>query len=166
MKVPLLGRLSTRIALAAAAVALATGFVISMAGYFAVQYQESQARDVIAAQHVRQQARRIADRLDVMTSGLRVAVDSSLMASALVDSAGKELYVQPFLNRLSVYPGMTASVYFVDYEGQVSMQSEGALPLGTTRDWLTRTVVAGREALHLAPSADGGALQTDSDARS
>ncbi|HYH19643.1 MAG TPA: hybrid sensor histidine kinase/response regulator [Azospirillum sp.] len=86
------------------------------------------------------------------TEGLLAAVvetmgelsENSVLATALVDSAGKETYLLPFLRSFDHVAGVPVSLVFTDFEG-VPIANNGR-PAMTGRDmaWLAQAMAAGR----------------------
>ncbi|NML18496.1 sensor histidine kinase [Azohydromonas caseinilytica] len=117
--------LATRITAAAVLVALGTVLMLGLGAGVLLHRQQVRAQQALTLQLLSEQARRIADRLDALHERMEQAAASSLIATALVDSAGKELYLQPYLQQLDHIGGTPVAVMLTDFEGN---------PIATTRD--------------------------------
>ncbi|WP_066331633.1 sensor histidine kinase [Azohydromonas lata] len=146
-------RLATRITLASVLVALATVLLLGAGAGWLLYRQQQRGQQAIAMQLLSEQARRVADRLDAVRERMQQAAASSLIATALVDSAGKELYLLPYLQQLGQVGGMPVTVLFADFEGHPIAASRGARFDTAQLRWLAEAVPRGQAAASLFGSS-------------
>jgi signal transduction histidine kinase len=141
--------LATRITAAAVLVALGTVLLLGLGAGVLLHRQQVHAQQDIALQLLSEQARRIADRLGAVQERLQQAASSSLIATALVDSAGKELYLLPYLQQLGLIGRTPVAVLFADFEGQPIATTRGTRFDDAQLHWLAQVVPHGDAAATL-----------------
>ncbi|WP_051243459.1 sensor histidine kinase [Azohydromonas australica] len=139
--------LATRITAAAVLVALGTVLLLGLGAAYLLHRQHVRAQEDISLQLLSEQARRVADRLGAVQERLQQAAASSLIATALVDSAGKELYLLPYLQQLGLIGRTPVAVLFADFEGQPIATTRGAGFDAEQQRWLARQVAHGDAAV-------------------
>lgn len=147
-----------RVALAGAALALAvTG------GLGAVSYRlaEDQLHRV-AADKLQGRASVVAARLE---QGLRGVSDSlaetsrnTLFANALADSAGRDVYLLPFLKDFHRVASIPVRVSLADFRGRVIAANQVPFPAPLDEGWLGAVVKAGKPDVRLANLGDDLAI--------
>ncbi|WP_157265905.1 sensor histidine kinase [Azohydromonas aeria] len=141
--------LATRITAASLLVALGTVLLLGLGSAYLLHRQQLRAQQAIAEQLLSEQAVRAGDRLDAVHERLQQAATSSLIATALVDSAGKELYLQPYLQQLGQVGGVPVAVLFADFEGQPIASGRGVHFDAAQLHWLAESVRQGQPAVAL-----------------
>ncbi len=137
--------LSHRISIFTATLAGLAVFVIGVSSWLATEYQQLQAYRALERKDLELGATQLGSRLRAIADRMTSVADSSLLATALMDSAGKELYLLPFLQGVRYVDGIPVSVLFVDFEGkEIASNGQGRF---TDDDfaWLKRCIVASQE---------------------
>ncbi|MBF0306897.1 MAG: hybrid sensor histidine kinase/response regulator, partial [Alphaproteobacteria bacterium] len=92
--------------------------------------------------------------LATVTETMKALAGNSVLATALVDSAGKETYLIPFLNGFQQVDGLPVGIVFTDFEAK-TIATNGRGPLSETeRQWLLAAIAEGRPLTTLR--AEGG----------
>lgn len=146
--------LAAQITSTAVAVGAATALFVAGAGVFVLDWQARRAQATLLRLQTQDHASRIEDRLQTIRALTRAAVGSSILRSALADNAGKELYAQPFMDRVSQSSGVPLSVYFVDFEGNTVLQSASAQGFEPYRSWVRGHLDHAREISTLTRALD------------
>ena len=141
--------LATRITAAAVLVALGTVLLLGLGAGVLLHRQQARAQQALTLQLLSEQARRIADRLNAMHERMEQAAASSLVATALVDGAGKELYLQPYLQQLDHVGSTPVAVMLTDFEGQPIAATQDSRFDAAQRRWLAEAVRQGQAAVAL-----------------
>jgi signal transduction histidine kinase/CheY-like chemotaxis protein len=150
--------LATRFALAAAGLAAAALILTSLASWWVIDEQHQRALNELA-QHERQfRAAAVGSDLTALAARMAEIAGSTILATGLVDSAGRETYLGPYLSGIRQINGIPVQVMFTDYAGDEIASNAGAHFSDVERAWLRSHIDAGRPAAHIFPSADGGQL--------
>lgn len=139
-------RLSERIARATMLVTLCTALLIGAGAGTVVHRIQAGAQTSFIDQLTTSQAQRLGERLTSILDRLQQAAQSSLIATALVDSAGKELYLEPFLRQLAFVRGVPVAIGFFDFEGKPIASSFGAPFDREQLDWVEQGIQRQRDA--------------------
>ncbi|MBF0334847.1 MAG: HAMP domain-containing protein, partial [Alphaproteobacteria bacterium] len=92
--------------------------------------------------------------LATVTETMKALAGNSVLATALVDSAGKETYLIPFLNGFQQVDGLPVGIVFTDFEAK-TIATNGRGPLSETeRQWLLAAIAEGRPLTNVR--AEGG----------
>ena len=94
------------------------------------------------------------DLLAVVTDTMRRLSENSVLATALVDSAGRDTYLAPFLGSFQSISGIPVAISFTDFEGKVIANNGQAGLNGQDMAWLRHTIGQGRSAATIV--SDGG----------
>ncbi|KIL99612.1 Phytochrome two-component sensor histidine kinase Cyanobacterial phytochrome B [Paramagnetospirillum magnetotacticum MS-1] len=147
--------LSLRISLVAA---LLSGLVILVVGGTAwtllLRQVETQTR-LNMERDASDEAQRIGGIITFITSSIASLSENSLIANALVDSAGKETYLIPFLRGMRQIQGIPVDIVFTDYAGRTIATNGGNDLSGQEREWLTAALVAGKSTATVIANAQG-----------
>jgi len=140
------GELARRFALTSAL--LSVGLAVLVGGalhYVSSQRLLEQHRGNVQA-NAALVARQTEGQLAALTGAIGELAGNSVLATALVDSAGKETYLTPFLHSFDHVAGVAIALVFTDFEGN-PIASNGRLGM-TDGDmgWLARVIAAGRPA--------------------
>jgi PAS domain S-box-containing protein len=138
-------RLSRRFAIAAAILTAAAMLLISIFSLWLIDRQRERANDLLQQREVSFHATTVGRNLEALTSRLADVAASPILANALVDSAGKETYLTPFLHGMRQMNGVPVQVLFTDFEGK-AIADNGTGSFGD-RDiaWLRERLASGIE---------------------
>jgi len=112
------GSLTQRFAFASAVLAAAAVLLVAAASFWLVNRQHASALALLQQREAAFQARTVADMLTTLASRMKEVADSPILATALVDSAGRETYLAPFIGGLRQIDGVPVQVLFTDFEGK------------------------------------------------
>jgi PAS domain S-box-containing protein len=110
--------LSRRFAIAAAILTAAAMLLISIVSFWLIDRQREHANDLLQQREVAFHATTVGHNLQALSTRLADVAASPILANALVDSAGKETYLTPFLHGLRQMNGIPVQVVFTDFEGK------------------------------------------------
>jgi len=143
-------RLSRRFAIAAAILTAAAMLLISIVSLWLIDRQREHANDLLQQREVAFHARTVGHNLEALSTRLADVAASPILANALVDSAGKETYLTPFLHGLRQMNGIPVQVLFTDFEGK-AIADNGTGGFGPKEiAWLRERLASGieRPSLH------------------
>ena len=106
--------------------------------------------------HAEFDASHIGAILDAVFSTMSSLAANSVLATALVDSAGKETYLLPFLHGFRHISGIPVGVVFTDFEGGLIATNGAPEPSAEEQAWLTATLVSGRRQATILPAGQDG----------
>jgi hypothetical protein len=115
---PIKGSLTRRFAVAAAMLATFALVLITLPSLWLVQHQHDSAVRVLNQKEAEFHATSVSRVLYSIASRLTEMANSSILATGLVDSAGRETYLTPFLNSVQQIGGIPVQILFTDFEGQ------------------------------------------------
>jgi signal transduction histidine kinase/ActR/RegA family two-component response regulator len=150
--------LAGRFALASAGLAAVALLLISVASWWLLNQQHERAAQALAAHERQARAAALGADLRALTGRMAEIAASPLLATGLVDSAGRETYLVPFLQGIRQINGIPVQVLFTDFQGR-EIASNGAArfsPEQTT--WLQRMIEQGRPAAVIFGSPQGDEL--------
>jgi PAS domain S-box-containing protein len=116
---PIKGSLTRRFAVAAATLATFALVLITLPSLWLVQHQHESAVRVLNQKEGEFHASSVSRALYSVASRLTEMANSSILATGLVDSAGRETYLTPFLNSVQQIGGIPVQILFTDFEGQI-----------------------------------------------
>ncbi|CAH0209903.1 Alkaline phosphatase synthesis sensor protein PhoR [Massilia sp. Bi118] len=138
-------RLSRQFAIAAAILTAAAMLLISIVSFGLIDRQREHANDLLQQREVAFHARTTGHNLEALTTRLADVAASPILANALVDSAGKETYLTPFLHGLRQMNGVPVQVLFTDFEGK-KIADNGSTGFGEPEyAWLRERLASGIE---------------------
>jgi PAS domain S-box-containing protein len=99
---------------------LIVGFLLAVgiAAWMVVRHEQLSTRDLLLAKELEVHSRILESRLGAIHDDIEKAAHGSLISTALVDSMGKDNYLNPYLNGLQVVGGVPIAMVFVDFEGK------------------------------------------------
>ena len=150
--------LAGRFALASAGLAAVALLLISVVSWWLLNRQQEAAAQALAAHERQARAAAVGADLRALTGRMAEIAGSTLLATGLVDSAGRETYLAPFLQGIRQVNGIAVQVLFTDFQGR-EIASNGAArfsPEQTT--WLQRMIEQGKPAATIFPSPKGDEL--------
>ena len=110
--------LTQRFALASAILAGAAVLLVAAASFWLVNRQHDAALALLQQREAAFNARSVGNALTTLVTRMGEVADSPILATGLVDSAGKETYLAPFLGGLRQIAGIPVQVLFTDFEGK------------------------------------------------
>jgi PAS domain S-box-containing protein len=138
-------RLSRRFAIAAAILTAAAMLLISIVSFWLIDRQRERANDLLQQREVSFHASAVGHNLQALTTRLADVAASPILATALVDSAGKETYLTPFLHGLRQMNGIPVQVLFTDFEGKAIADNGGGGFGERELAWLRARLASGDE---------------------
>jgi PAS domain S-box-containing protein len=150
--------LTRRFARAAAILTAAAVLLISVASFWLIDQQRDQANTLVQQRELAFHTTMVANNLRALANRMADVAGSPILATALVDSAGKETYLTPFLHGLRQINGIPVQVLFTDFEGK-AIAGNGAVEF-TDADlaWLRQRLESGSELASILPGPQGDEL--------
>lgn len=112
------GSLTRRFAIASAILTAVAVLLVAAASFWLVNRQHASAVALLQQSETAFNARTVSNTLATLSSRMKDVADSPILATGLVDSAGRETYLAPFLNSLRQINGIPVQVLFTDFEGK------------------------------------------------
>ena len=112
------GSLTRRFAFASAILAAAAVLLVAAASFWLVDRQHASAVALLEQREAAFNARTVGNTLATLASRMDEVAASPILATALVDSAGRETYLAPFIGGLRQINGIPVQVLFTDFEGK------------------------------------------------
>ncbi len=137
--------LTRRFALAAAGLAAGALLLTSLASWWLLNRQHENALLELAARERQFHAQAVGLNLTALATRMSEVAGSTILATGLVDSAGRETYLQPFLGGLRQVNGIPVQVLFTDFEGGEIASNNGQFS-DAQRAWLSEQLKAGKSA--------------------
>jgi PAS domain S-box-containing protein len=142
---PISGSLARRFAIVAAALATAALVLITASSWWLVSQQHKAAARVLHQKEAEFHASTVSRILHGVSSRLSEVAGSSILATGLVDSAGRETYLTPYLNSIQQVSGVPVQILFTDFEGK-EISSNGAARFSDQhRTWLKKRLEHNRK---------------------
>jgi signal transduction histidine kinase/ActR/RegA family two-component response regulator len=150
--------LAGRFAFASAGLAAVALLLISVGSWWLLNQQQQRAAQALAAHERQARAAALGADLRALTGRMAEIASSTLLATGLVDSAGRETYLTPFLQGIRQVNGIPVQVLFTDFQGR-EIASNGAARFSAEQTaWLQRMLEHGRPAAAIFPSPQGDEL--------
>jgi len=148
--------LSRRFAIAAAILTAAAVLLISLVSFWLIDRQREQANALLQQREVAFHATTVGINLEALTTRLAEVANNPILANALVDSAGKETYLRPYLHGLRQINGIPLQLMFTDFEGSAIADNGTASFTPDDLAWLRARIDSGdeRAALHAGPQGE------------
>jgi signal transduction histidine kinase/CheY-like chemotaxis protein len=137
--------LARRFALAAAGLAAGALLLTSLASWWLLTRQHEDAMQELAARERQFHAQTIGLNLAALATRMTEVASSTLLTTGLVDRAGKEIYLLPFLAGIRQVNGITVQVLFTDALGS-EIASNQAEFSAEERAWMREKLPLGRPA--------------------
>lgn len=150
--------LARRFALAAAGLAAAALLLTSMASWWLINRQHDHAVQELADRETQFRAAAMGTDLKALATRMAEIAGSTLLATGLVDSAGRETYLVPFLGGIRQINGIPVQVMFTDFQGTEIASNGGASFSAEQLAWLRRKLNEGHPSAEIFASPDGGEL--------
>jgi signal transduction histidine kinase/ActR/RegA family two-component response regulator len=149
-------RLAPRFALAAAGLAAGVLLLASLGAWWLIQREHEQAFHQLAASERQFRAAAVGSDLAALAERMAEVAASTILATGLVDSAGRETYLAPFLNGIRQINGVPVQVLFTDFEGKEIATNGEARFTAPQRAWLRQRLDDGHAAATLFPGGPRG----------
>lgn len=150
--------LARRFAFASAGLVAAALVLTSLASWWLVDQQRGQALKELAAHERQFRAAAVGSDLRALASRMSEIAGSTILATGLVDSAGRETYLGPFLAGIRQINGIPVQVVFTDFQGEEIASNSGARFSPEQINWLRKHIDAGAPIAQIFPSPQGGEL--------
>jgi len=150
--------LARRFAVAAAILTAAAVALISLASFWLVNQQRVQALSLLQHREAAFHASVVASNLQALASRMSDVADSPILATALVDSAGRETYLTPYLNGVRQINGIPVQLLFADFEGNEISSNGNAHFSQQQLTWLKHQLQISSESAAVFPSTQGPEL--------
>jgi signal transduction histidine kinase/CheY-like chemotaxis protein len=149
--------LARRFALAAAGLAAAALLLTSLAAWWLINQQHEQGLKELAAREREFRAQAVGSDLTALASRMSEIAGSTILATGLVDSAGRETYLVPFLGGVRQINGVPVQVLLTDFEGkEIASNSATARFSEPELAWFRGELPKGRPEAAVFPSLDHG----------
>jgi signal transduction histidine kinase len=152
------GSLARRFALAAAGLAAGALLMTALGSWWLIQRQQSEALSELAAKEIDYQSAAVARDLEALASRMTEVAGSTILATGLVDSKGRETYLAPFLGGVRQINGIPVQLLFTDFEGKEIASSAGATFSEAELAWLRDALSRARATSTILGSPDGPIL--------
>lgn len=156
MSVPFRSRLSTRVAFAASAVALFFVLLTGGGAWLVTRTLIAQQVNGLLQTEAILRAERVSDLLDGVIANFHALAANTVVANALVDSVGRETYLQPLLADVSQVNNLPAEAVVTDFQGRVLVASNPAVQVPA--EWVAEAVAEGMVRARLETDASGPLL--------
>jgi len=141
--------LAGRFALAAAGLAFVALVLTSLASWWLMAEQEKQAVENLARRETGFRAAAVGSDLQALAARMTEISSSTILATGLVDSAGRETYLTPFIGGIRQINGIPVQVMFTDFEGREIASSSAAKFTPAQMAWLRESIQAGDAAARI-----------------
>ena len=149
--------LTRRFALGAAGLAAGVLLLTALASWWLLTRQHDEASRELAARERQFHAQTVSMNLISLAARMSEVAGSTILATGLTDSAGKELYLRPFLESIRQVNGMAVQVLFTDFEGVEIAGNNGRFD-DSQRQWLRQQQLLGRPASAIFKGPEGSEL--------
>jgi signal transduction histidine kinase/CheY-like chemotaxis protein len=150
--------LARRLAFAAAGLAAAALLLTSLASWWLINQQQGHALQELAAHERQFRAAAVGSDLNALATRMSEIAGSTILATGLVDSAGRETYLGPFLAGIRQINGIPIQVMFTDFQGMEIASNSGARFSDEQLVWLKRMLEEGQPVAEIFPSEAGDEL--------
>ena len=151
--------LTRRFALGAAGLAAGVLLLTALASWWLLTRQHDEASRELAARERQFHAQTISMNLTSLSTRMAEVAGSTVLATGLMDSAGKELYLRPFLESIRQVNGMAVQVLFTDFEGGEIAGNNGRFD-DAQRQWVRQQLQLGKPASAIFNGPQGSELLT------
>ena len=148
--------LAMRFSLASAAIAGAALIIIGTLFWTYTVRQVTDRETENLRLHAEFDARHAGAILDAVFSTMSSLAANNVLATALVDSTGKETYLIPFLQSFRQISGIPIGIVFTDFEGEPIATNGAPSPSAEEQVWLKAVLASGRRQATILPEGQGG----------
>ncbi|MBC5768570.1 hybrid sensor histidine kinase/response regulator [Ramlibacter albus] len=150
--------LAGRFGLASAAMAAAAVLIVSLGSSWLIERQQAAAERRFAVREREFHAENVSSTLHALAARMAEVAGSTILATGLVDSAGKETYLAPFLGGIRQVNGLPVQLLFTDFEGKEIAANGNARFVPGEVQWLRNQLATGRSAAAVVQSPGGAVL--------
>ncbi len=147
--------LSKQFARASAGLAAAVLLVSALGLLWLASVQNREAERLLTAREAEHSAEMAGSTIRGIASHIGELANSSLLASALTDSAGRDAYLHPFLSSVHHVNAVPVAILFTDFAGADLASNDYAGFSDADREWLKAQIAKGTEGAKLAPGRQG-----------
>ncbi len=147
--------LAQRFALASAALATAVLLLTALASIGLAMLQNRDAERMLMQRDAEHSAMLASTTMRGVISRIGELADSSLLASALTDSAGRDGYLHPYLSSIHDVNAIPVAILFTDFIGGDLASNDYARFSDEERQWLRKHLDSGTESAELRAGSDG-----------
>jgi len=152
------GSLSRRFAIASAVITAAAVLLVAAASFWLVNRQHEAAVALLQQREAAFNARTVGNTLATLAARMQEVADSPILATALVDSAGRETYLAPFLGGLRQINGIPVQVLFTDFDAK-PIAGNGVERFDAAQlTWLRALIDEGLESTAIFGAGEGAEL--------
>ena len=144
-----------RYALATAGLAAAALVMTSLASWWLIRQQHHEAVIQLANGERQHQAAAVGNDLRAISARMAEITASTILATGLVDSAGRETYLSPFLNGIRQINGIPVQLIFTDYRGTEIASNDNSSFTADQLAWLRENIEQARPVATIFPSPNG-----------
>ncbi|MEO6271275.1 MAG: ATP-binding protein [Lautropia sp.] len=141
------GSLARRFSLGAAGLAAVALLAISLASWWLVNRQHRQAIEELSTQERQMQATAVGRQFRALADRMAEVAANTILATGIVDSAGRETYLAPFLAGIRQVNGVPVQVLFTDFEGQEISSNGIAQFTPEQQGWFRRELQSGQRSV-------------------
>jgi len=147
-----------RYALATAGLAAAALVLTSLASWWLIRQQHEEAVVQFANGERQHQATIVGNDLRAISTRMAEIAASTILATGLVDSAGRETYLGPFLNGVRQVNGIPVQLTFTDYRGTEIASNDSSSFSAEQFAWLRQNIEQARPVATIFPTPHGDEL--------
>jgi len=136
--------LARRFALAAAGLAACAVLLTTGVSSWIIKNQHADALQELAAKERHFHAAAVASDLNALAERMGEVASSTILATGLVDSAGRETYLAPFLGGIRQINGVPVQVLFADFEGKEIASNGSARFSEAELAWMKEALAKGQ----------------------
>ena len=152
------GSLARRFAFSAAALAAAALMLTLFASWALVAQQHASGLRELQKKEMDFHEASVRGSLRALAIRLGELADSAILANALVDSAGRETYLKPYLNGARQVTGVSVQLMLTDFEGNAIARSVDATFSPAQQAWLRLQLEKAVDAATVMEAPDGPEL--------
>ncbi|SNT25377.1 PAS domain S-box-containing protein [Noviherbaspirillum humi] len=153
--IPAQGSLARRFAVAAASLATIALLLTAVASWWLVSRQHLEAERALLQRQADFHAAAVATNLRGIANRVAEVAGSSILATGLVDSAGRETYLAPYLNGIRQVNAVPIQILFTDFEGTAIADNGAARFTAPELAWLRRQLDNGQPAVTVLGGEQG-----------
>ena len=152
------GSLARRFAFSAAAMAATALLLTLLASWALVAQQHAAGLQALQKKEMDFHAASARGSLQALATRMGEVAESAILANALVDSAGRETYLKPYLNGARQVNGVPVQLVLTDFEGNTITETSGAKFSAAQLAWLRQQLELAGDAATVMDGADGPEL--------
>ena len=150
--------LAKKFALGSAALATAVLLMTALASVWLAAQQSRAAERVLVQREAEHSAQLVATTMRGIMLRMAELADSSILAAALTDSAGRDTYLHPYLTSIHHVNAIPIAILLADFAGDDIASNDYASFSDEDRNWVRRQLAAGADDAMLRAGRDGPEL--------